>query len=88
MLRAEKPDGPEDPYDHYTKCGETENRIKDLKAGLKARRLNCHRFVSNQSWLPLHAAAYRLLAVLSEKVGDRPCRTDVPGRPSSEARHR
>ena len=38
MLRAEKPDGPEDPYDHYTKCGETENRIKDPKAGLKAGR--------------------------------------------------
>jgi DDE family transposase len=53
-----KRDEPDELYDHYTERGETENRIKDLKVALKADRLSCQRFVSNQFRLLLHAAAY------------------------------
>ncbi len=54
----------EDPttgYDWYVDRGETENWIKDLKAGCFADRLSCHRFWANQFRLLLHAAAYWLL---------------------------
>jgi Transposase DDE domain group 1 len=54
----------EDPtavYDWYVARGETENWIKDLKAGCFADRLSCHRFWANQFRLLLHAAAYWLL---------------------------
>jgi hypothetical protein len=48
-------------YDWYVDRGETENWIKDLKAGCFAHRLSCHRFWANQVRLLLHAAAYVLL---------------------------
>jgi len=48
-------------YDWYVERGETENWIKDLKAGCFAHRLSCHRFWANQARLLLHAAAYVLL---------------------------
>lgn len=48
-------------YDWYVDRGETENWIKDLKAGCFAHRLSCHRFWANQMRLLLHAAAYVLL---------------------------
>jgi hypothetical protein len=54
----------EDPtsvYEWYVDRGETENWIKDLKAGCFAHRLSCHRFWANQFRLLLHAAAYVLL---------------------------
>lgn len=57
----------EDPttvYDWYVDRGETENWIKDLKAGCFADRLSCHRFWANQFRLLLHAAAYILLDTL------------------------
>jgi Transposase DDE domain group 1 len=63
-----KPEVPGALYDHYTECGETENRIKDLKVALKADRLSCHRFVANQFRLLLHAAAYWLLDMLRKKL--------------------
>jgi hypothetical protein len=63
-----KPDEPEDLYDHYTERGETENRIKDLKVALKADRLSCHRFFANQFRLLLHAAAYWLMDTLRRKL--------------------
>jgi hypothetical protein len=48
-------------YDFYVRRGEVENRIKDLKLGLAADRLSCHRFLANQVRLLLHAAAYVLM---------------------------
>lgn len=54
-------DTPTTVYDWYVTRGETENWIKDLKAGCFADRLSCHRFWANQFRLLLHAAAYWLL---------------------------
>lgn len=49
-------------YKEYDMRGEaSENSIKDLKTALKADRLSCSRFLSNQFRLFLHAAAYVLL---------------------------
>jgi hypothetical protein len=63
-----KPDGPDELYEHYTERGETENWIKDLKVALKADRLSCHRFLANQFRLLLHAAAYWLMDTLRRKL--------------------
>ena len=57
-------DPPAQLYAWYTARGETENWIKDLKAGCFADRLSCHHFWANQFRLLLHAAAYWLLATL------------------------
>jgi hypothetical protein len=57
-------DPPEVLYAWYTDRGESENWIKDLKAGCFADRLSCHRFWANQFRLLLHAAAYWLLDAL------------------------
>jgi len=54
-------DKPKDIYDSYARRGEVENWIKDLKLHMKAARLSCHRFISNQFRLLLHAAAYWLM---------------------------
>jgi hypothetical protein len=54
-------DEPTAVYEWYVDRGETENWIKDLKAGCFADRLSCHRFRANQFRLLLHAAAYWLL---------------------------
>jgi hypothetical protein len=59
-----RPDPPDHLYAWYTARGETENWIKDLKAGCFADRLSCHRFWANQFRLLLHAAAYCLLATI------------------------
>lgn len=48
-------------YDEYAMRGDMENRIKELKNGLKADRTSCHRFMANQFRLFLHAAAFCLL---------------------------
>jgi Transposase DDE domain group 1 len=63
-----KPEEPEELYEHYTERAETENRIKDLKVALKADRLSCQRFLANQFRLLLHAAAYWLMDTLRRKV--------------------
>jgi hypothetical protein len=65
-----KPEEPDELYNHYTERGETENRIKDLKVALKADRLSCHRFWANQFRLLLHAAAYWLMDTLRRKLVD------------------
>lgn len=57
-------EAPTTVYDWYVDRGETENWIKDLKAGCFADRLSCHRFWANQFRLLLHAAAYWLLDTL------------------------
>jgi Transposase DDE domain group 1 len=43
-------------------------RFKDLKLHMKADRLSCHRFISNQFRLLLHAAAYCLMDTLRRKL--------------------
>lgn len=48
-------------YDDYVVRGESEQRMDELKNGLRAGRLSCHRFVANFFRLILHAAAYNLL---------------------------
>ena len=60
-------DPPEALYDWYTKRGETENWIKDVKRHLKSDRLRCHRFGTNQFRLRLHAA-YWLLDTVRRKL--------------------
>jgi hypothetical protein len=52
---------PEELYDEYSMRGEMENRIKELKNGLKMDRTSCHRFVANQFRVLLHAAAFCIL---------------------------
>jgi hypothetical protein len=55
---------PEALYHFYCQRGDPENRIKELKADLKADRLSCHRFWANQFRLLLHATAYVLLQAM------------------------
>jgi len=55
---------PEQLYRFYCQRGDPENRIKEMKADLKADRLSCHRFWANQFRLLLHAAAYVLMQAM------------------------
>jgi hypothetical protein len=48
-------------YDDYTQRGESEQRMDELKNGLKMDRLSCHRFMANLFRLLLHVAAFNLL---------------------------
>ena len=50
--------------DIYVLRGDIENRIKELKLELKADRLSCHRFLSNQFRLYLHVFAYCLFLLM------------------------
>ncbi len=52
---------PENAYRFYCMRGDPENRIKELKADLRADRLSCHGFWANQFRLLLHVAAYVLM---------------------------
>ena len=51
-------------YEFYTRRGDVENRIKEVKNDLAADRTSCHRFVANQFRLILHAAAMQLMQAL------------------------
>lgn len=63
------PGDPQVLYDRiYTHRGEMENQIKELKNGLAADRLSCHRFLANQFRLLLHTFAYCLLWFLREHL--------------------
>ena len=65
-------DDPKTVYDGiYVQRGEAcENRIKELKCGMKADRLSCHNFLANQFRLYLSLAAYWLmLTVRNAAVG-------------------
>lgn len=53
-------------YDDYIQRGESEHRMDELKNGLKADRLSCHRFLANFFRLLLHAAAFNLLNALRQ----------------------
>jgi hypothetical protein len=59
---------PETLYHYYCQRGDPENRIKEIKAGLKADRLSCHRFWANQFRLLLYAAAYVLMQTLRARL--------------------
>lgn len=48
-------------YDDYVQRGVSEQRFDELKNGLHADRLSCHRFVANFWRLLLHTAAFNLL---------------------------
>lgn len=48
-------------YDDYIRRGESEQRMDELKTGLKMDRLSCHRFLANFFRLLLHTAAMNLL---------------------------
>jgi Transposase DDE domain group 1 len=63
---------PQATYDEYTERGESENRNKELKEGLKADRLSDHRFMANFFRLYLHAAALNLLVRLRRAVSENP----------------
>lgn len=51
----------EERYDDYVQRGTSEQRLDELKNGLRADRLSCHRFCANFWRLVLHTAAYNLL---------------------------
>ena len=48
-------------YDDYIQRGESEQRMDELKNGLRMDRLSCHRFMANFFRLLLHTAAFNLL---------------------------
>ena len=53
-------------YDDYVQRGESEHRMDELKNGLSAGRLSCHRFKANFFRLMLHTAAYNLTNALRD----------------------
>lgn len=56
-------------YEFYTERGGTcEVRIDELKNGLKADSLSCHRFIANQFRLFVHMAAYWIVQRLREAL--------------------
>jgi len=63
---------PDAAYDAYADRGESENRNKELKAGLQADRLSDHRYFANLFRLYLHTAAYNLLVHMRRVVVDPP----------------
>jgi hypothetical protein len=63
---------PDAANDAYAERGESENRNKELKCGLAADRLSCHRFVANYFRLVMHAAALNLLVRFRRLVADPP----------------
>jgi len=53
-------------YDLYVQRGESEQRMDELKNGLAAGRLSCHRFTANFLRLMLHTLAFNLLNALRD----------------------
>jgi Transposase DDE domain group 1 len=53
-------------YDGYVQRGESEQRMDELKNGLSAGRLSCHRFAANFLRLLLHTLAFNLLNALRD----------------------
>jgi len=56
----------EETYDLYVQRGESEQRMDELKNGLCAGRLSCHRFKANFLRLMLHTLAFNLLSALRD----------------------
>jgi hypothetical protein len=70
---------PRQVYKLYCRRGEGENRIKELKLGLRADRTSCHRFAANAFRVVLHVAAYVLYAALRQLLaGTELARAQVP----------
>lgn len=63
---------PEAAYDEYAMRGESENRNKELKDGVSADRLSCHRFLANYFRLQMYAGALNLMIRLRRLVADPP----------------
>jgi hypothetical protein len=63
---------PDAAYDAYADRGESENRNKELKAGLQADRLSDHRYFANLFRLFLHTIAYNLLVRMRHVVAAAP----------------
>lgn len=59
---------PEEVYGFYTRRGDSENRIKELKLDLSSGRTSCHRFSANCFRLLMHAAAFVLMSLLKETL--------------------
>lgn len=78
---------PQATYDEYTERGESENRNKELKDGLKGDRLSDHRFLANFFRLYLHAASLNLLVRLRRAVAKNltPRRLGMPSSLHAEA---
>jgi DDE family transposase len=55
---------PRQIYQYYAQRGACENRIKELKEGIKSDRTSCSQFASNKVRLMLHSVAYVLLQQL------------------------
>lgn len=53
-------------YDSYVQRGECEQRMDELKNGLAAGRLSCHRFNANFLRLLMHTLAFNLLNALRD----------------------
>jgi hypothetical protein len=68
VVSTRRSDDPKELYEFYARRGESENWIKDFKLQMKADRLSCHRFISNQLRLLLHAAGYWLMDALRRKL--------------------
>jgi len=56
-------------YDDYIQRGTSEQRFDELKNGLHADRLSCHRFMANYWRLLMHTAACNLLNWLRDDEG-------------------
>jgi hypothetical protein len=54
----------EDLCEHYLGRGQAENFVKAFKKDLAMDRLSCHRFLTNQFRLWLHALTYQLIVRL------------------------
>jgi hypothetical protein len=53
-------------YDAYVQRGTSEQRMDELKNGLSAGRLSCHRFMANFLRLLMHTLAFNLLNALRD----------------------
>lgn len=73
-------------YDAYAERGESENRNKELKGGLRADRLSDHRYFANLFRLYLHTAAYNLLARMRQVVADPPSEPELHEMPNEALR--
>jgi hypothetical protein len=73
---------PDAAYDAYADRGESENRNKELKAGLQADRLSDHRYFANLFRLYLHTAAYNLLVHMRHAVAEPPVMLAEPDLPT------
>lgn len=71
-------------YDEYADRGESENRNKELKCGLKADRLSDHRYMANLFRLYLHTAAMNLMVRLRQQIADPPAAHDLRATVSNE----